>query len=483
MTSRILLLLAAAALAAPRPAAAAEAPRQIGGRLELFVDRYLIETLDGAELRLGQPQPREVVLRFDLPWEVPFSGAHTVLKDGDLYRLYYRGGNTDAHGEYDEGAEVTCYAESRDGIHWVKPILNLYEYRGSRANNLILPPQNERRVSHNFAPFIDTRPGVPPEERYKAVGGTRKHGLFRLVSGDGIHWRLFSTEPIFHGYALDTLNVAQWSPAEGVYVAFIRPGGTPFRAVARAVSKDFVTWSKPKLMDMGDTPPEHIYTNATHPYFRAPHLLIALPFRFQPERAVLSRSEHNALRTHYTQRVGISDAVLLTSRGGHTYDRTFMESFIRPGLERGAWAARSTLPGLGVVPTGPGEMSIYITTHHTMTDYHMRRYTLRTDGFASVNAPFTGGMLLTKPLVFTGRRLVVNYSTSAIGDLRVELADGEGRPLPGFTFADCDEIVGDEISRTVSWGARTDVAALAGRPVRLRVAMKDADLYSIQFCE
>ena len=466
------------------PASAAvvvASPVDIGSRLELFVDRYVIAEMNGVELRLGRPQPQEVVLRFDLPWEIPFAGALTVLKDGDVYRLYYRGANTDNRGEYDEKSEVTCYAESRDGIHWVKPILGLHDYQGSKANNLVMPPNNPLRISHNFAPFIDNRPGVPPEERFKAVGGTAPRGLFRLVSPDGINWKLFAPEPIFLGYALDTLNVALWSPAEELYVAYIRPGRTKYRSVSRSVSKDFVHWSEPVLMSVGDTPAEHIYTNGTHPYFRAPHILIALPFRFEEQRKVLSEAEHRTLRTHYTQRTGISDAVLMTSRGGASYDRTFMESFIRPGLERGAWTARSTLPALGVVPTGSDEMSIYVTTHHTVTDYHIRRYSLRTDGFASVHAPFAGGTMLTRPLVFSGRQLVANYSTSSVGSVRVEILDANGRVIPGYSLDECEELIGDEISRKVAWKGKTDLAELAGQPLRLRFAMKDADIYSLQF--
>ncbi len=171
----------------------------------------------------------------------------------------------------------------------------------------------------------------------------------------------------------------------------------------------------------------------------------------------------------------------MTSRGGSHFDRTFMESFIRPGLDRGSWDARSNLPGLGVVQTSPTEMSLYLTTHHTMRDYHMRRYTLRIDGFASVNAPYSGGVMITKPLVFSGGRLVINYSTSSVGRVKVEITDAGGSPLPDFSLEYCDEIVGDEIRRAVTWKSGPDLATLAGRPVRLKFEMKDADLYSIQF--
>ena len=63
----------------------------------------------------------------------------------------------------------------------------------------------------------------------------------------------------------------------------------------------------------------------------------------------------------------------------------------------------------------------------------------------------------------------------------MEIQDEKGKPIPGFSLDQCPEIIGDEISRIVSWEAGSDVGGLAGRPVRLRFVMKDADLYSLRF--
>ena len=88
---------------------------------------------------------------------------------------------------------------------------------------------------------------------------------------------------------------------------------------------------------------------------------------------------------------------------------------------------------------------------------------------------------MTKPLIFSGNQLVVNYATSAAGSIRVEIQDADGKPLDGFHLEDCPEIFGDSIERTVFWTAGSDLSKLAGRPVRLRMILKDADLYSFQF--
>ena len=124
---------------------------------------------------------------------------------------------------------------------------------------------------------------------------------------------------------------------------------------------------------------------------------------------------------------------------------------------------------------------LFVARHYMQESWHIERLLLRTDGFASVNAPWSGGEMVTKPLTFSGERLEINYRTSAAGSLRVEIQDADGKPLPGFTASDCQEIVGDEIKRVVRWKGGPDMSALAGRPVRLRFVMKDADLYSLRF--
>ena len=103
------------------------------------------------------------------------------------------------------------------------------------------------------------------------------------------------------------------------------------------------------------------------------------------------------------------------------------------------------------------------------------------DGFVSVQAPLSGGEVITKPLTFHGGKLEINFSTSAAGSVRVELQDADRKPIAGYTLDDCHLQFGDELDRTVSWKAGADVSKLAGQQVRLRFELKDADLYSFRF--
>lgn len=447
---------------------------EIGSRRELFVDRHVIDKLTGSRLALHEPVPAGSVLKFDRPWEGRYCGYVTVFRDGAKYMMYYRGLPADAP----DGSkfETTCYAESADGKTWTKPDLGIFEVNGTRNNNVVLADMAP--LSHNFSPFLDDRPGVPSQERFKALTGCG--GLTPFASHDGLHWKKLSDKPVITKGAFDSQNLGFWSESEGCYVAYFRIMAGNIRSVGRATSKDFLTWTDTVPMTFGDTPMEHLYTNQTSPYFRAPHIYIAVAARFMPGRRVAGKSSGVDVTTEYWLN-DCSDAVFMTTRGGDRYDRTFMEGFIRPGIGLENWVSRTNYPALGIVPTGPSEISLFAQHAYAQPSHELHRYTLRTDGFVSVQAPYAGGEMLTRPIRFKGRELEINFATSAAGALRVEIQDAAGRPINGYTLADCDEILGNEVEHVVTWKGKPDVAALAGRPVRLRFVMKDADLYAIRF--
>lgn len=456
----------------------------IADRRELFVDYELIEKLEGARLKLHHPRPENVALRYDDPWATN-GGYVTVIKDGDTYRMYYKGVSRpdadNADGQY------TCYAESSDGIRWEKPELGLFEVEGTRKNNVV--HFGNGPTSHNFSPFLDTKPGIPAAERFKAIAGTKETGLLTYHSQDGVHWTAYDRPPMQPATApetrYDSQNVGFWSVHENRYCCYFRVFIDGIRTIARTTSPDFVTWTEPVLMSFGNTPMEHLYINQTHPYFRAPHIYVSLPARFMAGRKVLSDDEGAQFEIKHHRGVGYwqdcAEAVFMTSRGGNRYHRTFMEGFVRPGLDRRNWASRCNYPALGVVPTGEGEMSLYVGRHNQQPTTHLQRLSLRYDGFSSVNAPYSGGEVVTKPLSFAGSRLVLNYATGAGGHIDVEMLDADGRRIPGFGGADAARLIGDEIDRTVDWKSGSSVAKLSGEPVKLRFSLKDADIYSFRF--
>jgi hypothetical protein len=455
---------------------------EIGSHRELFVDSYLIDHLESARLVLHHPHDEGSVLKFNEPWEGPFCGYCTVIKDGGKYHFYYRG--LPEAGRDGSEREVTCYAESSDGIHIIKPKLNLFKVKGTKSNNVILA--DAAPVNHNFSPFLDTRAGVPEDQRYKALGGTEKSGLIAYASADGIHWKKLRDEPVFTKGKFDSQNVSFWSATEQRYLCYFRTwtgnGYSGFRSVGRTTSIDFLNWTEPEQMSFGDTPLEHIYTNQTHPYFRAPHIYISIAARFLPGRQILSDEQAKQLNVNPDYFKDCSDAVLMSSRGGNIYDRTFMDGFIRPDIGLQNWVSRSNYPALNVVQTGPDKMSLYVQHDYAQPTAHLRRYSLRLDGFASIQAPYKGGSFTTKPFTFTGGKLLLNFATSAPGFIKVEIQDTSGQPIDGYTLKDAKELIGNYIEHPSEWQHGIDVSKLSRRPIRLKFVMKDADLYSLQFC-
>ena len=393
--------------------------------------------------------------------------------------MYYRGYPAD-------GPSSTCYAESPDGVNWVKPSLGLVEDRNaSTDNNIILPS------SGGFSPFIDTKPGIPAAERYKACTTGGGAVLMGWVSHDAIRWRKVRDEPIVPNEFpnnFDAQTAMFWSEPEQRYVMYARHSVGGRRAVTRATSADFLEWTPQVMMTYSDTdsvvPSHQLYDNQTRPYFRAPHIYAALPARFMPRRRVLTTAQCEDLDVGALGGgcADISETVFMTTRPGTTvYDWLFLEGFVRPGMGYGNWVSRTNYAALGIVPTGETEMSIYVLRAYGLPVPYAERLTLRTDGFVSVSAPYEGGEMLTKPLRFTGNALEINYSTGAAGRLRVEIQDAAGQPISGFALGDSTEIIGDEIERVVSWSGGQDVSGLAGQDARLRFVMRNADLYAIRF--
>lgn len=186
----------------------------------------------------------------------------------------------------------------------------------------------------------------------------------------------------------------------------------------------------------------------------------------------------------------LTDAMLMTSRDGVSFDR-WDESFFRPGIERaGTWnyghqyicwgiaETRSDLPG------APNEMSFYSTENSWTNEARtsdLRRYTMRLDGFVSVNAPMSGGEIVTRTFRFKGSKLSINFSTSVAGAVKVEIQDEKGVAIPGFALKDIQPVFGDTIERVIEWKGGSDLGALSGKPIRLRFVLHDADLYSFHF--
>ncbi len=404
----------------------------------------------------------------DEAWEGNGTNYVTVFQDGDKYRMYYRG----SHYSYLDGKDrpstrdLYCYAESPDGIRWTKPELGLFDWNGSKQNNIVWDGVG----AHAFVPFRDTNPDCSSDAPYKALGvGGGQHGLYAFQSADGLHWALMHPEPIITKGAFDSQNLAFWDAQRGEYREYHRDFRDG-RDIRTSTSRDFLHWTEPEFLsytanvhpgrrdeqpaDVKDPvgakyPPgrvSELYTNQIAPYYRAPHILLGFPTRYidrgwTESAKRLPRYDYRQVRARQSAREGtaVTDGMLITSRD-RTHFSVWPESFLRPGLRtRDSWFYGDTYQNWGLVETrsaiddAPAELSLYATERTLQeTGGVLRRYTIRTDGFVSLSAPLLGGTLQTRPLSFAGRQLSLNASTSAAGAVRVEIENAAGEALPGF---------------------------------------------------
>lgn len=449
---------------------------EIGSRVEMLVDDTLIAASGGLDFRLTPPVRRETAIALDRPWEGEGAGAYaSVLEFDGRFHLYYRAGINVSGKDQDTG-QCLCYAVSEDGVHWEKPELGRVEFRGSRANNILM----RGHVCHNFTPVVDLNPTCPPSERIKATAGYQPEGLFIYASADGLTFRrLFDTPAVTVGL-LDSQNVLLYDLAARRYRIYSRiyqpavPGGPSLRCILNSESADLAHWSEPVPNRYVQGPqPDELYTNATVVCPGAEHQLLAFPMRFVPAVNVVEPRRES----------GISDAVFMSSRDGVLWDRRFMDSWIGGGLDERNWTQRSMMPARGILTTDPEHFSVYVLEHYCWPDARIVRYELRRHGFASLHAGAGGGSMQSRPLIFTGGRLLLNARTAVTGRIRVGIWDvAAGCFAPGFAPEDSAPWRGDATGRAVDFRGAS-LARLAGRPVALHMELELADLFAFQFSD
>jgi hypothetical protein len=479
-------------------------PISLGSRREFFWDDFLVDTArTTATPRLHHPQPQEVVMVHDAPWEGDGCDFHCIVRDKHLYRMYYLAWkmlDPDATEHKTSGITV-AYAESTDGLTWAKPDLGLCEFNGSRKNNIILDQRTA--AFDNFSVLKDPNPGCLPTEIYKGVGlDGRDKTLWCFTSSDGV--RFTKAWPMTDRGAFDTLNIALWDRHRGRYRCYIRDlhpltadntdphqrnrSTGSVRDVRWIESTDFRNWSVPQRLDFGDVPDCPLYTNVVQPYYRADHVFVGFPSRYvertawTPNYDQLPGAEARKKLVAISPRYGltVTDCVFMSSRDGRRWHR-WEEAFMTPGVERERnWVYGDCFPAVGMIetpsrlPGAPMDLSLYAFDNHwSQQPAELRRYTLRVDGFASYHATYKPQSLVTKPFIFSGRDLSINFASSAAGFVTVRLCADDCVLTSG-------ELFGNSLDRRVAFEGG-DVSRIAGQPVTMEMELSDADIYSFQF--
>lgn len=494
----VLLVLASGQLLADDDATP---PVDIGSAKRVTWDDSLMEKVEGIRFEMQRPhRTGERCLVADKPWESwQLGGMSSLLQENGKLRLWYGVSHGIRHGE----EYAVAYAESEDGIRWTKPELNLVEYDGSKKNNLVVGYS-----SVIGQVFID--PQAAADQKYKmlaAIYPTKdsdpKRYLTLLNSPDGLTWSKPERNVVREGeFALDTQSQAFWDRDRKSYVLFTRMG--PWRQVGRSESRDPFAFGAPVNVMRPDDPVKADYYQAgVTKYEEAANAYFALvPVFFHPGDARGEPADGNPKLTFTYGKSPVTavapdtlDIHVFTSNDSIAWQRRGEHvPFIGLGVD-GAFDSRSLYPGVGYAVVGSEiwlYYSAYNCTHLQSLDGKdpfakylgtITRATLRLDGFVAATASHAGAEIITRPLVFSGDRLELNVDCSAGGHLNVELQSTDGKPLPGYTLADCDRIYHNNLRKTVTWKGSSDLSELAGKPVRLHMTMRDCKLYAFQFAK
>lgn len=465
----------------------------IQNRREVFWDDFLIDPdKTTADKVLHHPRRRERSLVYDRPWEGDCGNCFNVLWDNGIYRMYYLSTwqKDPKTGKRWEDYNI-CYAESRDGIRWMKPDLGLYPFGRCRHTNIIVPQKPDHLG--DFSVIIDPNQPEGSPERYKGVCSCNGK-LWCYTSSDGI--RFTKAWMMTDKGSFDTTNTAFWSESMKKYVGYIRnvhkdpTGQFNIRDIRYMVSDDFHTWSDPVPLEYGDPYDFQMYTNGVFPYPRAEHLFVGFPTRYTERKEwtknydQLTNPEERRYRmTQGDPRYGLAltDSLFMTSRDGLHWDRT-EEAYLCPGPEEANnWIYGDCYPAKGFAVT-PGktpdsdtELSTYMNCRHwTGIPSEVWRYSIRTDGFVSRHGSYRGQKVVTKPFLYRGSRMTINFRTSAAGKAVITLRSEDGRELHT-----CD-LFGDRVDRPVEF-ENGSPEELQGTPVVLEIELHDADIYSFRF--
>jgi hypothetical protein len=464
--------------------AKARAPLEIGSRKQLFIDKRFIAGSEGVELQMNPAQKLGLIL--DEKGQPSSETGHTsrVIEDQGKIHLYV-------------GAGDLFVLESEDGLR----------FKRTGAS-----------IGRGELPTIFLDPHDPdPARRYKLFWlqsqnplDPRKDGIFAAHAADGTH---FTTVGRVLPLLIDNPAVVDWDERIAKYVIFTRTfayDSENQRRITRIETDDpLKPWpyqpGNPKRerlsvenapvvleADKDDAPHSDIYYNSAtiYPWAQDVYLMFTAQFRhFSPERNPYLRPPNG-----HWEDFGLLEVQLAASRDGSHWQRPSREPYFPTGLAD-EWDRWYAVMAPGIVRRGNYLYQYYCSTGRTHDSAILRPeydksaarmggigvVRQRLDGFISADAEYRGGWLETPPVIFQGRQLRLNIDTGAMGTAFVELRDADGKPIPGFTLTDCEEIGGNFIDQRVYWKGKTDVSPLAGRPIRLHFKLARAKLYGFQF--
>lgn len=473
---------------------------------QLFLDDGAIESMSGFQRVLHQPDSRQPVIvpnRLKEECAVQSSSAPQWNPDKNLWEWWYRGFTTYTD-EY-----LTLYATSSDGVRWDEAEVGLYEWNGTRSNNLAFSSDK-----WNLSEVIRDDTEADPQRRYKGFFSDEEHmDRYPGTSPDGFEWEISEGPPI---PSHDTSTLV-YDDVAGRYLAIVKHRTEWGRSAFLSTSPDFIDWSDPELVLTTDEIDQEnrkrrIQGVVDDPAYLSPPLVdgreylaqlymmpvlpyeghyVGFPLLFNPSGPDIVHNNHT----------GINQVELAVSRDARTWERV-AERAIFVGVQ--PWNGGSNFGTAQVALCGApivrdDEIWVYhIACRHRghrdmFADMDPAIYNddffnpttimcqarLRRDGFVSLDAASSGGELLSRPFEWASGELKVNAEVAGGGEVLVEVVDADSLgPLPGWSASECQPICGDQLAGELRWQGKDNGPSLGDRPIRLRFYLRNASLYS-----
>ncbi|MBX7258705.1 MAG: hypothetical protein K1Y02_20255 [Candidatus Hydrogenedentes bacterium] len=460
-------------------------PVDVGNRAQLFIDRRFIANGEGIELRMNQAQKLGRIR--------DESGNYIRAH---VSRVYDIDGKTRLY----TGSDGLDVYESEDGLQF-KHVGSIGSQGRVLATVFLDPHESDTSRRYKLFNIQLSNPSNKDTD-----------GVYASYSADGL---TFSEGVRIYPRYTDNPAVVWWDARIGKYVIYTRAlaiGSENQRRIARIETDDpLKPWpytdvplphpfnapeNAPVVLqaDEHDDPFSDMYYSAAtlYPYAQDVYLMFTANFRhFAPNRQPFVRPRVEGQWEDF----GLLETQIAVSRDGIEWLRPSREPYYPTGLAD-EWDRWYAVMAPGVSRHGNYLYQYYVSSGMTHDSTVVRQeyagvkdlggigaVRQRVDGFFSADAGPDGGWLETPPIVFAGSSLRLNIDTGAMGTAFVELRDADGKPIPGFELAQCEEIGGNYLDQAVYWNGSTDVSKLAGSPVRLYIRLVRGKLYSFRFSE
>lgn len=489
------------------------APIPLMGRKYLFIDDAIASKTENIVFTANPARLAERVIG---NIQGAFRKHLNVLEDENgLLRMYF--------GVKDDYLAVMT---SRDGVHWEKPAINAGAT--PEMQNIVIPESTGMGMV-----FID--PNGPSEQRWKFISGYEGRGVYLYTSPDG--WRFKRSRTAVLPFRSGSQSNIFYDDQRQLYVGYHRSdygttlGGKTQREFIRTETGDIARpWPfkpltqaevesasrvkrlhnlNPWYLDNGPLTPggfgieyptafapddaidpegADIYVPKAMKYPWAPDTYVAFPLlylHYEEEGPAVRRILGEKQRERGS---GPIETQLAVSRDGIRWKRYPRPAYVGIGTHAGDPIHQVYL-AQGMIRRGDEVWQYYFgeEAYHSSWKQNLKRAVYRVvqrlDGFVSADSPYgLDGLIVTKPLIFEGNRLMLNIDTDAAGYAQAGLLDENGRPITGFGMDDCIYINGDYTQAEVEWlGKGKDVSPLQEKPVRLVLRMRGSKLYAMQF--